>query len=155
VNKKLMALAALAVAGTSLASTAAAGPVEERQRVSITVNGEAGTFVLSPLKTGALRRDSGTYSDCCWRHRVVVRDGQTVEIDDPLSTFTGARGSLTVRNRIEWVDAGNRYTVGTGAWRVVRGTGAYARLTGGGRSAHAWLPRGFVSARAEGFLQKS
>jgi hypothetical protein len=59
-----------------------------------------------------------------------------------------------VRHRIEWVDAGNGYTVGTGTWTIVRGTGAYAHVTGGGRSAYSWLPRGFISARAEGFVHR-
>jgi opacity protein-like surface antigen len=151
-NTKLVMGAALAVAGITLASAAAAGPVAARQRVSITAKGEAGTFVLAPFKSGALERDAGRFGDCCWKHRVVTRDGQTIEIDDPLSTYEGARGTLTVRYRIEWADAGNGYAVGTGTWKVVRGTGAYVHVNGGGRSAHAWLPRGFVSARAEGFL---
>jgi len=67
-------------------------------------------------------------------------------------TLTGRHGVLTVRYRIEWVDAGHGYSVGTGTWHVVRGTGAYALLTGYGRSAHSWPPSGFAGGRSEGSL---
>ena len=59
-----------------------------------------------------------------------MRDGQSININNPLSTFTGKQGRLVVRFRIEWADAGNGYTAGNGTWKVVSGTGAYARLTG-------------------------
>jgi hypothetical protein len=152
VTIKLTAFAFLAVAATTMTSNAAASPEAARQRVAITVDGHAHTFVLTPLKPGAVKRDSGTSSDCCWSQRFATRDGQTIEINDPLTTFTGKRGTLVVRYRIEWVDAGHGYTIGTATWKVLRGTGVYAQLTGGGRSAHAWPPGGYASGRAEGFL---
>ena len=36
-----------------------------------------------------------------------------------------------VRNRIEWVDLPDGWAVFTGTWKVIRGTGAYAGLSGG------------------------
>ena len=151
---KRIALAALAVAGaTVLASAAAGGPVAAKQRISIVVDGKTGTFILSPLSAGSLVRDTGKVTDCCYGLKRITRSGQSINVNDPLSTFTGTRGRLVVRFRIEWVDAGNGYTVGNATWKVVRGTGAYAQLTGGGRSGHVWAPGGYVGDRAEGYVE--
>jgi hypothetical protein len=84
---------------------------------------------------------------------VLIRDGQRAEVNDPLVTLVGKRGTLVIRFRIEWLDAGNGYVIGPGTWKVVRGTGAYKGVTGGGRSASSWLPSGPVSYRADGFLK--
>ena len=82
-----------------------------------------------------------------------MRGGDRVAIYDPIvETFKGKRGSLVIRSRIEYVDAGNRYHVGTGTWKVVRGTGQYARINGGGRRGDVYLDRGPWSGRNEGFL---
>ena len=40
-----------------------------------------------------------------------------------------------VRNRIEWIDIPDGWAVFTGTWKVIRGTGDYAGLVGGGRGA--------------------
>ena len=84
--------------------------------------------------------------------REVVREGQRVTIYDAIATQKGKRGSLVIRYRTEYVDAGNGYHVGTGTWKVVRGTGQYAGITGGGRSGAVTLDRGPWSSRAEGVL---
>jgi hypothetical protein len=57
-----------------------------------------------------------------------------------------------IRYRDEYVDGGNGYHVGTGTWKVVRGTGQYAHLTGGGRTGNVSLDRGPWSSRNEGFF---
>jgi hypothetical protein len=151
-----MAATVAVVIATGALSSAATGTSEPaKQRVAITVKGTDHTFVLTPLTRGALKFDSGFESGCCWSRRFVMRDGQRIEVNDPLATFTGQRGTIEIRYRIEWVDAGNGYSVGTGTWRVVRGTGVYAHLTGSGRSAHSWPPAGFASGRAEGFVTAS
>jgi hypothetical protein len=149
-------LVAIATAGT-LASIAAARPLAAKQGVMITSQAAKPTstapFVLTPLQPGALKRDSGTES-CTWKGpHIVMREGQKAEIYDPVvCTDKGSRGSLTIRSRIEWVDAGSGYHVGAGTWKVVRGTGQYAGVTGGGRSGGVWLDRGPWSGRSEGFL---
>jgi hypothetical protein len=71
---------------------------------------------------------------------------------DGVSTLRGKRGSLVMRYHSEYVDAGNGYHVGTGTWKVVRGSGQYAGIAGGGRSGDVWLERGPWSSRNEGFL---
>jgi len=105
--------------------------------------------VLTPLQAGALKRDSGTISGN-WRSilgRNVMRDGQEVTIfDGALWTLTGKRGTLTIRDRNEWVAVGNDDGVAVGNWKVVRGTGQYAGIVGKGRNGHAGLGHPVVRA---------
>jgi hypothetical protein len=153
-NTRHAVLVALAAA-VALTSVAAAGPAAAKQRVAITTEGtqttNASPFVLSPLTAGALKHDSGT-EIADWRERLVMRDGQRITIAFGTSTYKGRQGNLTTRFRIEWVEAGNGYHVGAGTWKVVRGTGQYAQITGGGRGGHVYLDSGPWSGRAEGFL---
>ena len=59
---RLVALVAPAAAVT-LTAVAAAGPDAAKQRVRISMkNPDNGTFVLTPLQAGTLKRDSGTVS---------------------------------------------------------------------------------------------
>ena len=67
-------------------------------------------------------------------------------------TLVGKRGTLVARNRVEWLDVPQGYALFTGTWRVVRGTGDYAGLAGGGRVAGVTLPNGEARWRREGFL---
>ena len=84
--------------------------------------------------------------------RNVMRDGQKVTIyDGGVTTLTGKRGTLTIRDRNEWVDVGNDDSIGIGTWKVVRGTGQYAGIVGKGRNGHAGLGCPWY-ARYEGFL---
>lgn len=157
-NPRHIVLAVLAAALT-LTSVAAAGPNATKQRVAINAKVRPqGTFVLVPLRRGALTRDSGTFSAAGGSGRTVIRNGQEVLIYTNTWNLAGKRGSLTIREQIEWVSIGrdgNRDgqddTVATGAWKVVRGTGAYARIAGGGGNGHAGLEVGWI-ARYEGFL---
>jgi hypothetical protein len=148
--RKLTAVAALAVAAVALAAVAAAGPVAAKQRVVIEWTAKG--FALTPLSAGAIKSDTGTASFCCWSQRFIVRDGLKIEVNDPEMTLVGKRGTLTVRNRIEWLDVPQGYALFTGAWHVVRGTGDYARIAGGGRVAGITLPGGDSRWRREGFL---
>jgi hypothetical protein len=157
---RVVALAVLAAAVT-LVSVAAAGPEGAKQRVAITSKlYPEKTFVLTPFRAGALRRDSGSIaSEREAQGRGVIRNGQKVTIyDGQIWTLTGKQGTLTIRERTEWVDVSNENTrygyppgVAIGTWTVVRGTGQYAQVTGGGRSGHAGLGSPWL-ARQEGFL---
>jgi hypothetical protein len=125
--------------------------------VAITAKGTAhvsstGTFVLEPLGAGALKYDSGTESSVIAGRRSVTREGQSAEIVTWVTTGKGKRGSFVARARIEHVDAGDGYQIGTGTWEVVRGTGAYAGITGGGRVANASPMSQPWTERWEGFL---
>jgi hypothetical protein len=153
-------LVALAAAVT-LTAVAAAGPAATRQRVAINAKIYPGsTFVLMPFKSGALKRDSGAISGN-WRTapgRDVIRNGQKVGIYTNTWNLSGKRGTVTLRERIEWVDTGNDGNgdgdddgVAIGTWKVVRGTGQYAGIAGNGGSGHAGLGSPW-NARFEGFL---
>jgi hypothetical protein len=154
-----LCLAALAAAVT-LTAIAAAGPDAAKQRVAISMKGLAnGTFVLTPLQAGTLKRDSGTVSVVYGDPPSVMRQGQEVWIYRNTYTFKGKRGTFSIRERNEWVDVSNenapghdfRPGVGIGTWKVVGGTGSYARIAGGGRSGHAGMGAKWL-ARQEGFL---
>ena len=119
------------------------------------------TFVLTPLGGATLKRDSGTISGN-WRSipgRNVVRVGQKVtSYNGVVWTLQGTLGTLTIRERSDWVDTGSDVNrdglddgVALGTWKVVRGTGKYAGVTGSGGSGHAGLGNVW-SARYEGFL---
>jgi hypothetical protein len=154
-------LVALAAAVT-LTAVAAAGTDAAKQRVAINMKiYPQGTFVLTPLQAGALKRDSGKINGN-WTSvpgRAVMRDGQKVTVyTGAVTTLTGKRGTLTIRDRNEWVDVSNENTrygyppgVGIGTWTVVRGTGQYAGIVGKGRNGHAGLGSVWY-ARYEGFL---
>jgi hypothetical protein len=83
-----------------------------------------------------------------------MRDGQSIEIDDPLKTYYGKRGTFALRIVVEWVDAGNGYSIGSGTWKIVKGTRAYAHLTGNGRLAVVSPTSGGadVTWQAEGYV---
>ena len=154
---RLVTLVALAAAVT-LTAFAAAGPDAAKQRVAISMkNPGGGTFVLRPLQPGTLKRDSGTVSLVNNGRTTVMREGQSVDIYRSTYTLKGKRGTMSIRERLEFVEVSNEKVpgfdftpgVGIGTWNVVGGTGAYAKITGGGRSGqqgHPWL------AQQEGFL---
>lgn len=146
---------ALAVAVT-VVSVAAAGPAATKQRVAIAIKGNdsgLGTFVLTPLQAGALKADAGTANVVIRGPKVVIRDGQRVEIFNSTWTFSGKHGTLTTRERLDWIDTGDAF-IGVGTWRVVRATGEYVGVTGNGRSAHVGQNHGNGAwiIRHDGFL---
>jgi hypothetical protein len=153
VKRTLTAVAALAAAAVMLAAVAAAGPAAAKQRIGIQLTGGTNeSFVLTPLASGAVNSDTGTATFCCWSSHHIMRDGQSVELNDPQMTLTGKRGTLVLRNRIQWVDLPDGWAVFTGTWTVIRGTGDYAGLSGRGRGAGIQLANGNGKSRYEGFL---
>jgi hypothetical protein len=141
-----------------LTSVAAGGSDAAKQRVMITSQAAQTTrispFVLTPLQTGVIKRDSGKLiGGSQGTDRVVMREGQEVTIMDAVGTYKGKRGSLVTSSHAEWVDAGNGYDVASVTWKVLRGTGQYAKITGGGRGASVWNERTDAwSSHAEGVL---
>jgi hypothetical protein len=156
-----LCLAALAAAVT-MTAVAAAGPEVAKQRVRISMKNPdsgSGTFVLTPLQTGRLKRDSGTASVVHTDPTTgVMRQGQQTYVYRGTYTLASRRGTLTIRERSEWVNVSNEKApgfdfipgVGIGTWKVVGGTGVYAKVTGGGRSGHQGSPQWL--AQQEGFL---
>ena len=155
-NVRNAVVAALAAAVT-LTGVASAATHAARQRVAITSQAAKTThvspFVFHPLQPGPLKHDSGTMIATFGTERVVRREGQDVSIFEGVTaTLKGKRGSLLIHYRNEYVDGGNGYHVGTGTWKIVRGTGQYAHVTGGGRTGNVWLDRGPWSSRDEGIV---
>ena len=155
-NARNAVLVALAAAVT-LTAVASAATHAARQRVAITSQAAKTTrvspFVFTPLQPGPLKRDSGTMTATFGTERVVIREGQEVSIfDGGRTTLKGKRGSLVIHYRDEYVDGGNGYHVGTGTWKIVRGAGQYAHITGGGRTGNVSLDRGPWSSRNEGMV---
>jgi hypothetical protein len=158
----LSAAFAALVAAVALTSIAAAGPAATKQRVAISArpsDSGPGRFVLTPSGSGALKRDSGKVLVAWTDGPMVMRQGQEVSIYNFTFTYTGKRGGLTIRERSEWVDVSNEDAPGVdyppqvaiGTWKVVRGTGQYAGIAGGGRSAQAGMGQQWF-ARQEGFV---
>jgi hypothetical protein len=158
---RVVTLVALAAAVT-LASVAAAGPNQAKQRVAIDMKlWPQKTFVFTPLLAGPLKTDSGTISHnlLSITPRDVMPDGQKVTIlNGGVATLTGKRGTLTIRDRNEWVHLerdgngdGQDDAIAIGTWKVVRGTGQYAGIAGKGRSGHVGLGSPWY-ARYEGVL---
>jgi len=141
----------VAAAAVAVAPVATAGRTAAKQRVQITQGGD-GSFVLAPLTAGAVKNDSGGFAACCWSERSVTRAGESVEIDNPQITLAGKRGTIVARNRIEFVDIPGGEAVFTGTWRVIRATGAYSGLVGGGRVAGVQDANGSAKAVFQGFL---
>jgi hypothetical protein len=162
--KTLTAIAVLLACAVSI-STAGAGLEAGKQRVAISArpnDSGPGQFVLTPLTGGVLEQDSGKVTVAISGGRTVKRQGQEVSIYQITFTYTGKRGSLTIRERSEWVDVSNENAPGynyppavaVGTWKVVRGTGQYAHIAGGGRSAHAGMGEKWF-ARQEGLVSHS
>jgi hypothetical protein len=149
---KTKIVAAAGLAAVVLAVGASAGAGSAKQRVAISGVGDTG-FTLAPLATGAIKTDSGSATFCCWTTRDVVRDGQAIGVSNgPLMTLVGKHGTLEAKNRMEWLAVPGGYLLFTGTWKVVRGTGAYAGLAGGGRVAGITLPGGETKWRREGVI---
>ena len=157
----LVTLATAVVVVVTLTSVATAGPEAAKQRVAISMRGLGdGTFVLIPLQSGTLKRDSGTVTVVFNDPTILMRDGQRIDIFRNTYTVTGKRGTMSIRERTEFVNVSNEKVpgfaftpgVGIGTWKVVGGTGAYAKVIGGGRSGHQghpWLVQqeGFLTSR--------
>jgi hypothetical protein len=140
-RKTLTIAVALVALGAAFAAAAAGGTHSAAQRVRIEATGSGSvTFVLTPKSKGKIQHDTGPLDFCCWRSWNVTRAGASLEVTNPLLTLTGAHGTLNIRQRIEWVQLPDGYSIWTGTWKVVGGTGAYAGLSGHGIDAGVWEP---------------
>jgi hypothetical protein len=145
-------VAAVMTAAAAVAGIATAGSAVQRQRVAIVFHSLAKRFVLTPLTSGPIRRDSGPYTSCCWTRRFFTRDGESMELDNPTITMRGKRGTITWRERITFVNLDHAYDIATATWTISHGTGAYAHLEGHGREAAVDKKNVEVAAKAEGLV---
>jgi hypothetical protein len=122
-----------------VAVTAAAAPVAKRQQVVVNMKEQTGkgTFALLALTPGALSAHAGSYTWIVTSKKTGSVDGQGFDRYDAIVTYTGKRGTFVVREVSTLVAVALGQKVGTGTWRILRGTGAYERARGGGRLAAA------------------
>lgn len=152
-RKTLTAAVALVALGAAFAAVAAGGTDSSKQRVRIDLKGPDGnTFVLRPMSHGRVQPDNGSSLFCCWRSWSVTRAGAKLEVTNPRVTLFGRQGTLTIRERIEWVDLPDDWSVQTGTWKVVGGTGPYAGLSGRGRVTSVWTHDQYLRLRFFGWL---
>lgn len=126
-------LAALALAGSPSAATAA------KTHLTITVVGKisggkaSGTFTLLGASTA--------YSDSGRAAHTVPLESSTRKTPEGLTylptqrteTLKGKHGTLVIRSMLRLFDVAKQDdSVSTGTWSIVRGTGRYSRLRGGG-----------------------
>src|SRR5262245_57212477 len=130
--------AALTVAAPLSAAqvgTWSASKAGTRQRVMLVqkhrFGDREGQFELVVLSLGPIRSDTGSFTLAAELRPSIVRQGQGLSVYVVIETLTGAQGTFDVRWRVEFAGAGEGNTVGTGTWRILRGTGAYAGVTGG------------------------
>ena len=136
-----------------VATPVTAGTSGAAQHIRIEASGaNTQTFVLTPVTSGRIQADTGALTFCCWTTTHVVRAGENLDVNDPHLTFTGAHGTLRVRNHIEWVDLPDGWSMFTGTWRAVGGTGAYESLSGSGRVAGVSNATGFTRVKYFGSL---
>jgi len=152
-HKRLIATAAIVFVAAAMAGLAAAGGAATRQRIAF-VAGTSPTMKLTPLTSGAVLGDSGSTSWCCWTHNEVKQDGGQLDVNNPLATFVGNRGTLIWRERITWFDVTNGYSVASGTWRIVRGSGAYQHLSGQGHLVFVMRGGDRLTYRAVGLVDQ-
>jgi hypothetical protein len=153
-RKTLIAAVALVALGAAFATVAAGGTDSTKQRVRIDIKGlDGNTFVLRPMSHGRVQPDNGTSGFCCWRSWSVTRAGAKLEVTNPRVTLVGKQGTLTIRERIEWVGLPDDWSVQTGTWKVVGGTGTYAGLSGHGRVTSVWTRDQYLRIRFFGLLE--
>lgn len=134
--KKLIAVVLLAVVAAAAAGFATAGGTGGQQLIAFSYgNGNSARMTLTPLTSGSVPVDHGSTSWCCWTQKDVRQDGEQLAVNNPLATFVGKHGSVVWREQITWLDLTNGYSVATGTWKIVRGTGAYRHLAGHGHVA--------------------
>jgi hypothetical protein len=142
----------------------------KKQRVAIegvySLGSGTGTFKLTPLSAGPLKADAGTLKTIGLGSlqdppAPFIRNGQSRSLIVGSDVYTGRRGSFTVAEKDELVNAGaelpdgSRYGVSTGTWKLGHGTGAYAGIVGKGADAAILFPKTGKNLRfsLEGIVQ--
>jgi hypothetical protein len=146
--RALQAVLPVVIAAVTMIAVAVGAPGGARQRVVIDMSFHPNqTFLFRP-QDGTLKGDSGRIAKIPESEgREVVRNGQDVTTYIRIWTLRGKRGVLTIREHSDWVrigadvngDGWQGDSVAHGTWKVVRGTGQYTGVRGGGGSGHAGL----------------
>ncbi|MDX1389989.1 MAG: hypothetical protein R3344_12410 [Acidobacteriota bacterium] len=144
-------------AGLLVGSTAATGSTAAKQRTSIELKqapfNVRGPFTVYPRGPGRVKFDTGTWTGSSpGPGSRGTRDGQDFEIVRGTDVLEGKRGTLTIRQSGRIYSAGHSTEAGLGTWSLIKGTGSYAGLKGGGRWAWALDEKENGYLRYDGFL---
>jgi hypothetical protein len=156
-HRSVTALAVAGIAAALLASGAAGGPSTTKQRIAVEVRfvlaTGKGTFTLTPLSRGPLKKDSGTLIGSGTPKKPFINDlGQKVTPLTGADSHTGRNGTFQLAQRIEGVQAARGWLCDTGTWTFRKGTGAYEGVTGRGAFTAVGPPSGVLYAREEGYV---
>ena len=101
-RRSVSALAVVALATAVVAAAASGGPSVQKQRVAVegrlVLATNKGTWTLTPLSPGPLKKDSGTIVGAGKLLPPVIRNGQKVTVIIGKDVHTGKRGSSCSRN---------------------------------------------------------
>jgi len=131
-------LAALALTG-SLSAAAAGANIQVKTPLTITVVGKltsgAGSGTFNLLGASTAESDSGrlTYPAPVESLSRKTPDGLSYVVIQRTEALKGKHGTLVIRSSVRRFDVVKEDDfVSTGTWSIVRGTGRYAGLRGGG-----------------------
>ena len=152
--RRLAVLGLGLVCALTITGVTGATATAKKQRVVINMKERpgVGSFTLIPMTQGPLVGDAGKYTWITTSKSKGEQDGQEFERVVATVTYEGKQGTFVVKEVDTLVAVGIGQRVSTGTWKIVRGTGVYAGVTGSGRLAAAL---GIVSPdpwRYEGFL---
>jgi hypothetical protein len=153
-------LTALLVGGISaafLAGGAAGEPAATKQRIAIEVRfvlaTGKGTWSLTPLSRGPLKKDSGTLVGTGVPEKPFINAlGQKVTVINGSDSHTGAKGTFKLVQHVEGVQAARGWLADIGTWTFKNGTGVYKGVTGRGGFTAVGPPGAVLYAREEGYL---
>jgi hypothetical protein len=146
--------ATLVAAGTALAESGATAVRKQRIAIDMVINrNDTGTFTVSPLTPGPLEADKGTVAIPGAGGGTTLRNGMTVMSVAMGQNLTSRRGTMGLSVRFDHNEMQNRVGVGVGTWKIVKGAGAYAGVSGGGRYVSVRMPNGRALVRQEGWVK--
>ena len=156
-RRSVTVLAVVALGTAVIATAASGGPSAQKQRVAVegrlVLATNKGTWTLTPLSAGPLKKDAGTLVGGGTLLPPVIRNGQKVTVIIGKDVMTGKRGKLVLTQRVNSVLAARGDTADTGTWKFQSGTGAYRGVTGGGGFAAVCCAKtGILYSRQEGVL---
>lgn len=127
----------------------------QRQRVAINMilnKNDTGSFTLYALTPGPLEADTGAVRIPGFGMGTVIRNGMKVLNFEMGQILKGRLGTFGLPVRFDEVEMQNGVRVHMGTWKIVKGTGAYSQIKGGGRYVAVRMSNGRRLVRQEGWV---
>ena len=146
--------ATLVAGGTALAGSGSNAVRKQRIAIDMVINtgNDTGTFTLSPLTPGSLEADKGTVAIPGVGFGTALRNGMKVMNFAMGQNLKGRHGAFGLPVRFDENEMQNGVDVQVGTWKIVKGTGAYSGVSGGGRYVAVQLSNGRRLVRQEGWV---